>query len=513
MGIQKIKLTLLGIFIVHYVSVCAQPGHTLGQVNSVYDEQNPLISADGKQLYFTRANHPKNIGGVRDAGDIWISTYNGTGWNEPIHGGANINNTAYNTVAGFSTDGSQLFILNHVGDGHAAANTQGIAVAHKQSNDWSKPVNISIPYFHSRSQAFTGHLSADGKVLVYAADSYGTIGVEDIYITRHEEGIWLAPMHVGSAINTNLQELSPSFNNTNDTLYFSTNGRGGKGSFDVYASVRLDDSWTNWSEAVNMASVNTEGRELGFTVTSGIKLYSSTRNSDGYGDIKQVESFVRQEMDTLLIVEQSIENPPKENTIRLSGRVLDIETNNAIAATINLKSAIDKQRVTASAMGYSLALSATAKYQITIEAKGYISTYENLDLNTQELNSLEMDFKLQRIKVGATVNLKSVLFKQSSTELLSESTDELNVVASFMKANPQVKILLSGHTDNRGVQADNVKLSQSRVNTVKEYLVKSGIASKRIKGRGYGGTKPIADNSNDDTRKLNRRVEFTIVRQ
>jgi outer membrane protein OmpA-like peptidoglycan-associated protein len=121
-----------------------------------------------------------------------------------------------------------------------------------------------------------------------------------------------------------------------------------------------------------------------------------------------------------------------------------------------------------------------------------------------------MNFKLQPIEVGTTVTLKNVLFIQSKPELLPESYPELNVVVQFMKDNPHVEIELSGHTDSRGSFRQLMTLSQQRVNRVKSYLVSKGISSKRIVGKGYGGSKPIASNDTEETRMLNRRVEFTI---
>jgi outer membrane protein OmpA-like peptidoglycan-associated protein len=114
--------------------------------------------------------------------------------------------------------------------------------------------------------------------------------------------------------------------------------------------------------------------------------------------------------------------------------------------------------------------------------------------------------------VGTTVNLKNVLFQQSTAILLPGSYDQLNMVAEFMKTNPKIEIQLSGHTDNRGYHHLNMKLSKERVEEVKKYLVTKGIAASRITGKGFGGTKPIADNDSEDSRQLNRRVEFTIVK-
>ena len=83
-------------------------------------------------------------------------------------------------------------------------------------------------------------------------------------------------------------------------------------------------------------------------------------------------------------------------------------------------------------------------------------------------------------------------------------------MAFKLQLNTSIKIELAGHTDNRGIPSQNVKLSQARVDKVKSYLVSKGIEGKRISGKGYGGSKPIASNETEETRQLNRRVEFTI---
>ena len=145
-------------------------------------------------------------------------------------------------------------------------------------------------------------------------------------------------------------------------------------------------------------------------------------------------------------------------------------------------------------------------------AKSFVNFSERLDVRLFELKSMEMNIKLQPIEVGAIVNLKSVLFYMGTTALLEESFSELDVVVNFLKDNPKVEIQLDGHTDNRGDAKKNLTLSQQRVEKIKSYLVSKGIQSKRIKGKGFGGSKPIATSDTEEARKLNRRVEFVILK-
>jgi outer membrane protein OmpA-like peptidoglycan-associated protein len=100
-----------------------------------------------------------------------------------------------------------------------------------------------------------------------------------------------------------------------------------------------------------------------------------------------------------------------------------------------------------------------------------------------------------------------------TTNLLQDSYAELDGVVTFLKENQKVKIELQGHTDNQGDAQKNMELSQQRVDRIKAYLVLKGIKPNRISGKGFGGTRPIAANKDEEGRRLNRRVEFVIVKR
>ncbi len=523
----KIQNSIAGILILlATISMAQQPSQkSFTHVNSSYDEQSPFISPDGKVMYWTVANHPDNLGGKKDPGDIWYSIWTGEEWSLPLHGGKSINNEGYNGVCGFSHDGERMFLLSHYAPGNAVATTQGIAVSLKTDNGWSLPENINIPYFLNRSVATQGFLSTAVEAFVFSADSYSTVGAEDLYVSILQSGRWSEPKNLGKKINTTFQEISPSLSADGRYLFFASNGRKGYGSFDIYYATRLDETWTNWSDPVNMgANVNSEGRELFYRTNPEQKfaLFTSTNNSDGYGDIKFYrppedlqDSLIQQRPDTIVKMVEIVRNKPiagEEKMFRVFGKITTLKTNQPLRATLTFHSD-SLYSVVAGADGrYSILVPSVNEYSIRIEASGFVGTFEKLDVRTYEMKSLEMNYKLQPIEIGATINLKSVLFQQSTYNLLPESNDELDLVVSFLNVNPKVEIQLSGHTDGRGNPEHNLKLSQKRVERVKAYLVSKGISTKRITGKGYGGTKPIAANDTEETRRLNRRVEFTIVK-
>lgn len=523
--LMTIKFTALIVLLSVQFHSAAQviPQQALQAINSAYDEQSPVLSPDGKLLFFTVCNHPLNINGKRDPGDIWFSELKDGQWSAPQQAGALLNDRAYNAVAGFSADGSQVFLLNHYGPAGTVATTQGISVSRKVGGGWSRPENINIPYFQNKSSLQSGSISADGKAFVFSAETYGTRGVEDIYVSlKGSDGQWQQPVNLGNQINTRMQELSPSLSADGLTLYFSTNSKG-NGSFDVYSATRLDDTWTHWSEPVNLGrEINTTGRELFFKDYSGLGffLFTSTSNSDRYGNIRVYVPNKDFKDSTIIAVVPKIDTVTKftepkyenlaDNQVRVHGRLTNAKNGDPVSGKMIFESA--GKAITADAyLGeYSVPVESGSVYTIKIDAPNFVNDLESLDLKTYELKDLEMNFQMQPIEVGTTVTLKNILFVQSKDALLPESYPQLDLVVQFLQANPHVEIELAGHTDNRGSFQQLMSLSQKRVNKVKNYLVSKGIKAKRITGKGYGGSKPVSSNESEETRLLNRRVEFTI---
>jgi outer membrane protein OmpA-like peptidoglycan-associated protein len=158
---------------------------------------------------------------------------------------------------------------------------------------------------------------------------------------------------------------------------------------------------------------------------------------------------------------------------------------------------------------YSVIFPDLGEYSVKIESAGYLPMMEKIDLKTSPRTGV--NFLLVPIEIGARINMRNVLFQQGTPKLLDESFKELNWMADLMRSNPTMRIELAGHTDNVGTASLNLKLSNDRIAAVKKYLVDKGIDASRIKGKGYGGTKPISPGNSEEARRLNRRVEFIIT--
>jgi len=245
-------------------------------------------------------------------------------------------------------------------------------------------------------------------------------------------------------------------------------------------------------------------------------LYTTTRNSDGYGDIRIFKDSLQTPMaiDTVIKIVAAKRDTTvvSDKRVKITGRISNSKSGEPVIGKVVFRSDSLYSAISNREGNYSLFVPSTKVYSIEVDAKGYVNLSEKLDIHTFEMQTLEMNFKLQPIEVGAVVSLKSILFEIGTTKLLEESYDELNVVVDFLKSNPKVEIELEGHTDNRGDVKKNLVLSQQRVDKIKTYLVSKGISQKRIKGKGYGGSRPIATSDSEEARRLNRRVEFRILK-
>ncbi len=492
-----------------------------GEVNSVYDEQYPSISPDGKSMYFTRANHPDNIGGVRDKGDIWYTTLIDDKWSVPINAGTVINNKNRNAVLGFSQSGNTILLHHHYQD-----NKQGLSISNRTSNGWNTPKSVKIPYFRNKSNLQSGSISNDGKIIMLSIESFNTKGGEDIYVLfGKSDGSWTDPKNIGSVVNTAYQEVTPYLAEDNKTLFFASNGHANsEGSFDIYSTVRQDDSWTKWSQPANLGGdINSEGRESSYQHYPGanMAIYVSTLDSDGYGDIKSIirkdniemidDQPTTVEVKPQIVVDETLIVTVADSLFRFSGMVKSAKTGELLRSTLLITAidqAIDIDQVESNGLFHVLLPIGT--YHLGIEAKGYLSKFLTINIDSVATN---YHIEMSPIVVGETVNLESVLFERGTDVLLSSSYGELDAVVKMMEANTSMEIALGGHTDNQGSSKLNYNLSEKRVVAVKKYLQSKGVSGRRIEGKGYGGSRPIASNKNEETRKLNRRVEFTVTKK
>lgn len=478
---------------------------SISRLNSQYDENFLSLSPDGSQLIFTRRNHPGNVGDRHNPGDLWISVFDSS-WSIP-RSSINIHPSKLVTPLGFVNDG-QFFLYN------TTTFDRGIFIGEIWISELSgevldNPKRLDIRSFVNLSEHQSGSISADGKHIVFSMEGNFTYGVEDLYVSSlRGDGSWSPPRNLGYRINTSFQEYTPFLAADNETLIFASNGRSdGLGSFDLYITQRADNTWQNWTEPQNLGSeVNSRGSETSFVFRSGDEYayYVSTTNSDGYGDIKKIR--IRSDIREVSREVQPFVLEEKEEDLPLIFRILDKTSNAVIDGLIKITGdTIEMQLESGQSVEFKLP-------DITAEASagGYLTKV--VQFTAAQLDEKDtFDISLDALTVGNTINLNNVLFHQGTANFIEGSEKELDRVVSMLSENPEVKIMIKGHTDNVGDPQLNLELSRERVNVVMDYIRSRGIKFNRLQGKGYGGNQPVAPNDTEENRRLNRRVEFTII--
>ncbi len=480
-------------------------------VNSPGQEVAPVISPDGRTLYFTRNFNKANIGGA-DRQDVWYSTLesgangNPPAWSEAVNIGSPINNAGDNAISGMGPDGRTAYLINiYKPDGGLSF---GISKSMRTRAGWSQPVECKIANnynLHDKNQ-LEFCVSPDGRAIILAVQRKDTRGDRDLYVSlQRPDRTWSEPVSLGAVVNTAEFESSPFLAADGRTLYFTSAGHAGFGNGDIFVARRLDESWGNWSEPENLGpAINTDEWDGYFTIpASGDFAYLSSRaGSMGEDDIFRLKLYPAIKPDPVAIV---------------SGQVLDAKSKKPIASEVVSKLFNDSTDIAkvdySPEMGeYKLILPTQKIYNLTANKEGYFPTTELLDLSKDKrFRDIRRNLYLVKIESGEKITMREVLFEQGQFALQPGANAELDRMAGMLTTYPNMAILVEGHTDNQGDWEPNMKLSEDRVRVVKEYLTGKGIAESRIRTKAWGPSKPIASNETDERRKLNRRVEFTIL--
>lgn len=473
------------------------------RINSEFAELAPVITSNESELFFTRKYHPDNIG-IEKKQDIWYSTMQDDGQFSPaINIGEPVNDEYNNFVFSITPDANSLLLGNvYMKDEEP---TPGISMSNRITDGWSYPEEIIIEDLERTGKYSSYQLASDGQTLLLAIENSESHGKTDLFVSfLNEENKWSKPRNLGSNINTGSYETSPFLAADRKTLYFSTSGKPGYGSNDIFYTKRLDTTWEKWTEPINMGSkLNSDGWDAYFNIpASGENAYFvSTNNSLGYEDIFKIKLPDGLKPEDVVLVSGYVKDN-RGNPVEAVIRYEDLQTGDKIG----------KARTHPVSGKYQITLTKGQRYGIYAEANDYIAVTYNMNLDSlKAFKSIDKDIVMYPIKKGETIRINNIFFEFAQFELLPESFPELNRLVEILNKYPDLNIQINGHSDDVGTESRNNLFSFNRAKAVSEYLTSKGINSKRLKVKGFGYSQPLIKETTEEARSQNRRVEFLIL--
>jgi outer membrane protein OmpA-like peptidoglycan-associated protein len=485
-------------------------------INSFNQEYVPVITADESEMFFT-SRRENTTGGERDAGiddfyeDIYYSIKEKDVWSEAKNIGAPINSNSHDATVGLSIDGQKLFIYRDGknGDGN-------ILVSERKGNDWTDPIELPKP-INSKYQETSACYDYTGKTIYFVSDRPKGFGGKDIYkATQLNDGSWGEAENLGTTINTAYDEDAIFLHPDGKTLYFSSNGENTMGGFDIFKSVYEKGKW---SSPVNLGvPINSADDDVCFVLTAnGEHGYYTSEKIGGQGkkDIYRIKFL------------DEIKNNNRPKLTLLKGIIFDSKTNAPLSALIEIYDNDENKLVATyesnSASGkYMVSLPAGHNYGISVKKQGYLFHSENVNIpDTAAFQEIEKNIGLNKLEVGKKVVLANIFYDYNKASLRNSSFNELDKVVELLNTNPKMKVELGAHSDSRGSDAYNLKLSQERAQSCVDYLTSKGIDTSKLNAKGYGEANPIipdaeinkmaTEKEREDAYQQNRRTEFKIL--
>lgn len=463
-------------------------------INTVNLEYFPSLTIDGKKLIFTRR--------IRNKETFYESDrVNGT-WGKAFPLIGKINSDQYNVGAqNISQDGKWLIFTGcNFPQGNGSCD---LYISYLTKSGWSEPQNlgrnINTEFWES-----TPSLSPDKRDLYFSSSRPGGFGGRDIWVSHRTETGWGQPENLGADINTSGDESTPFIHADNQTLYFNSTGLPGYSEKpDLFVTRKQADG--KWSKPENLGyPINTIGDEGSMIVSAdGKTAYYSSDKIDSKGGLDIYTFELRKDLRPL-------------KTLWAEGKVYDNKTKAGLPSTVVLTDVDTRQTVsklqTDEDGNYLVTIPVGKNYAFNVHRKGYLFYSQNYDMSNISSDSVyHVDIPLEPIEANAKVILKNVFFDTKKTDLKPESVSELDDVVRLLNENPNMKIQISGYTDNIGTPADNLKLSTGRALSVVNYLLYKSVRKDRLTYKGFGEANPISSNDTEEGRAMNRRTELRVV--
>ena len=525
--IQQINQSIKRPFIIHSIN-----GNSKGSDFGVsYYEKNNVVFAS------TRGIEKLSSWNDNNKIKIFLNKSLGKGklysWNEQPY--LNLYTATIDSVGGFknivpfsNTINTKLHESNAVftNDGLTMYFTRNNYLNGKKGKDSNKVTNLKIykaslingewtnvtelPFDNDNYSVEHPALSPDNKTIYFASDMPGSIGSFDLYsVAINTDGTYGTPVNLGNKINTELREQFP-FISEDGSLYFASDGHQGLGGLDIFKS-----TFTNgkFSEPINLGSgINSSLDDFGFVINDAKETgYFSSNRLGGKGD-DDIYAFT---ITPKLFVTGIVQDKNSHEILPQTTITLFDATNTQIGNTIvgdDGKYSFEIYPNSAYKIKGSKDLYIPSEVSFTTDKNGNID--KDILLTLESYKDAEKTIAEEQGKLQ--IKIDPIYFDINKWNIRKDAALVLDNVVSIMKKYPEMKIEVGAHTDYRGKDSYNLKLSDKRAKSVKDYLVSQGVSEENISTKGYGETQPVNNCTkpgicSEADVSLNRRCEFVIV--
>lgn len=474
----------------------SSPENMGDRINSSYSELAPIISADGKKLFFTRDNHPENIG-LEKKQDVWFSDLEEDGrFSKSRNLYEPVNNKNNNFAFSTNSDGTMLLM----GRSNKSNELSSLSYFKYENKGWSELKTFQFIEIGNKTNFVNYSLSQSMNVMFISMERDDSYGGLDLYFSSLTDSGWSELKNLGPHINTAGDEIAPYISNDNKTLYFATNGRPGYGSMDLFVT-KSEDGYNSWQSPKNLGDkINSKGWEAYFTISSvdDYAYFVSSNNSIGNEDIFRIKLPSNIRPDNSLIVKGQV---TEYGTKKPIGSILEFRNlnNNKLVGITNSDSVNGN---------YQITIPQGSDYGVSAISDGYYSESKTIFVDSSNDSNLNLNLSLKPVQIGESYELVNIFFEFGKSRLDENSNSELLRLVKFLKRYENLNILILGYTDEIGSESNNMKLSESRAKSVYEFLIKNGISQDRLKYEGKGELKSNKNGKLEESRK----VEFKIIR-
>lgn len=426
------------------------------------------------QIFFTSTNEKvtgdkkSEITGMKK-GDIYFSKKNERGqWQQPEPVEGELNSDADEGIVSFTPDGQTMY-LTKARRSETSSTSVEIYTSRRSDATWSAPQKYEIT---ADTLSAVGHpaVSADGRYLYFCSDMPGGYGGLDIWRVNLNDRVGSLE-NMGPQINTPGNESFP-YSRTDSLLYFASDGHPGFGGLDIFKA-KLNTTGEYWSVENMGQPVNSAGDDFGITFGQGETGYFSSNRGDARG-YDHIFSF---------------ELPDIHITI--SGWVLDKDEEPVPNAIIRIvgDDGSNQKEVARDDGSFKFNLDRGVKYVMKAGAPGYLNVKQEFESDSAEEDAdYGIDFILAAINKPQVV--ENIFYDFDKATLRPESKSALDEMVVMLNENPNVTIEMGAHTDRKGSDEYNIRLSDRRAQSVVDYLIGAGIDAGRLSPKGYGESMP-----------------------